>query len=290
MVELIRSTSEFKMRRETFTTQKVGLVPTMGNLHQGHLSLVQACVNDNDVTIVSIFVNPKQFGPHEDFNRYPRTLEQDLELLSSVVKGRPCLIYAPNSPHDIYPQGFDTTISLGALSKPLCGKFRPGHFDGVATVVHRLFSITRPSTAYFGTKDFQQLAIIKRMVLDLDIPIKIIPMPIIRDQDGLALSSRNQYLSKEERQLALKLPTTLTRICHLFRECHHNAAAPKLINFIEKSLSESLAEQQVEWQYLEILDSLTLMVPSSATSEWVIAGAMKVGKTRLIDNITLATS
>ncbi|MEK6626073.1 MAG: pantoate--beta-alanine ligase, partial [Bdellovibrionota bacterium] len=194
------------------------------------------------------------------------------------------------SPHDIYPQGFDTTISLGALSKPLCGKFRPGHFDGVATVVHRLFSITRPSTAYFGTKDFQQLAIIKRMVLDLDIPIKIIPMPIIRDQDGLALSSRNQYLSKDERQLALKLPTTLTRICHLFRECHHNAAAPKLINFIEKSLSESLAEQQVEWQYLEILDSLTLMVPSSATSEWVIAGAMKVGKTRLIDNITLATS
>ncbi|HAZ11821.1 MAG: pantoate--beta-alanine ligase [Bdellovibrionales bacterium GWA2_49_15] len=283
MVELIRSTAEFKARRASLTAQKIGLVPTMGNLHKGHTSLVQACVHDNDFTIVTIFVNPKQFGPNEDFNRYPRTLEQDLELLGTVTKGRPCLVYAPETSQDIYPPGFDTTISLGELSKPLCGKFRPGHFDGVATVVYRLFSITRPYSAYFGSKDFQQLAIIKRMVLDLDIPIKIISMPTIRDHDGLALSSRNQYLSKEERQLALKLPTTLTQVTQLFKEAHENKMSSELTNFI----NQSLADPQVEWQYLEILDSLNLQPPSSNTSEWVVAGAMKVGKTRLIDNITV---
>ncbi|MBI2518790.1 MAG: pantoate--beta-alanine ligase [Bdellovibrio sp.] len=283
MVELIRSTSELKVRRATLNTQKVGLVPTMGNLHRGHASLVQASVNRNEVTIVTIFVNPKQFGPNEDFHRYPRTLEDDLELLDRVSNGRPCLVYAPETTQDIYPDGFDTTISLGELSRPLCGKFRPGHFDGVATVVYRLFSITRPHSAYFGAKDFQQLAIIRRMVLDLDIPVEIISMPIIRDHDGLALSSRNQYLDKDDRQLALKLPSTLTLSAQLFKECHHNTTDRKLTNFIK----ESLADSQVEWQYLDILDASTLRPPSAATQEWVIAGAMKVGKTRLIDNITV---
>ena len=181
--------------------QAIGFVPTMGALHEGHLSLMRKARKENDVVVVSIFVNPIQFGPQEDYRRYPRNLRQDARLCSKEGVG---IIFYPQA-KDIYPQGYKTYVDVEDLSKVLCGKFRPGHFSGVATVVTKLFNIVNPDIAYFGQKDAQQAIIIQRMAKDLNMPIKIKVMPTVREKDDLALSSRNAYLSKSERKDAAVL-------------------------------------------------------------------------------------
>ncbi|MBR3220214.1 MAG: pantoate--beta-alanine ligase, partial [Thermoguttaceae bacterium] len=187
--------------------KSIGLVPTMGALHYGHLSLVLASKEENDVTVVSIFVNPTQFAPGEDYEKYPRTLPDDIEKLAEI--GGADIVFAP-SPEAMYPKGFDANVHIGGVTAVLEGKFRPTHFDGVATVVLKLFNLTRADRAYFGQKDFQQIAVVKKMVDDLNVPIKIVSCPIIRESGGSAMSSRNRYLSKKERQDALVLSRSLT--------------------------------------------------------------------------------
>jgi pantoate--beta-alanine ligase len=240
----------------------------MGNLHKGHLSLIEKSIEENTVTIVTIFVNPKQFGPTEDFDKYPRTLDDDLAKISSLAilipKTKDIVVFAPKSAQDIYPEGFSSTISIGELKTKLEGAVRSTHFDGVTTVVYRLFAIARAGHAYFGQKDFQQCVIIKKMVKDLEIPIKIHIMPTIRNSEGLALSSRNQYLSDSERSEALILPQT------------NNESAETLIK-------ESLTDKR--WDYLEVLDSDTLEAPTEKSSELLVVAAFRLGQTRLLDNI-----
>ncbi|MBQ1455845.1 MAG: pantoate--beta-alanine ligase, partial [Thermoguttaceae bacterium] len=206
--EIITNPSVLKKRIDTFRAENksIGFVPTMGALHYGHLSLVLASKGDNDVTVVSIFVNPTQFAPGEDYEKYPRTLPDDIEKLAEV--GGADIVFAP-SPEAMYPKGFDANVHVGGVTAVLEGKFRPTHFDGVATVVLKLFNLTRADRAYFGQKDFQQIAVVKKMVADLNVPIEIVSCPIIREPDGIAMSSRNRYLSEKERQDALVLSRSL---------------------------------------------------------------------------------
>ncbi|EQC52385.1 pantoate--beta-alanine ligase [Bacteriovorax sp. DB6_IX] len=260
---------------------EIGLVPTMGNLHAGHISLVKASLAQNPVTIVTIFVNPKQFGPNEDFDSYPRTLEADCELLKEALaefENKQLIVYSPKSNDEIYPKGFQTAISVGSMTEKLCGADRPGHFDGVTTVVYRLFKISRANRAYFGQKDFQQVQVIRRMIKDLDLEIDLEMLPISRDNDGLARSSRNQYLSEDERAQALTLPRTLDLMTKILSENSWLNSGVELNKIIETTLVDS------RWKYLEILDANLLEEVNENTSEVVIAGAFKVGKTRLIDN------
>lgn len=262
-------------------TSQIGLVPTMGNLHEGHLSLVEESLRENPVTMVTIFVNPKQFGPNEDFDSYPRTLARDCDLLKELQSKYPdkeLVIYSPKSNEEIYPEGFKTTISIGKITEILCGADRPGHFDGVTTVVYRLFAVSKASKAYFGQKDYQQVCVIQRMVTDLSLPVELKIMPISRDQDGLARSSRNQYLSVSDREQGLTLPRTLELIEKKLVESSWLNSGVHINEILETTLSDK------RWNYLEVLDSKTLEAVSEQTTEVVIAGAFKVGKTRLIDN------
>jgi pantoate--beta-alanine ligase len=277
MIKLFTKRSDFDHYRNSLNHQTIGLVPTMGNLHKGHLSLIEKSIEENTVTIVTIFVNPKQFGPTEDFDKYPRTLDDDLAKISSLAilipKTKDIVVFAPKSAQDIYPEGFSSTISIGELKTKLEGAVRSTHFDGVTTVVYRLFAIARAGHAYFGQKDFQQCVIIKKMVKDLEIPIKIHIMPTIRNSEGLALSSRNQYLSDSERSEALILPQTLQKIAQLLS---NNESAETLIK-------ESLTDKR--WDYLEVLDSDTLEAPMEKSSELLVIAAFRLGQTRLLDNI-----
>ncbi|MBP9673553.1 MAG: pantoate--beta-alanine ligase [Bacteriovoracaceae bacterium] len=260
-----------------------GLVPTMGNLHQGHLSLIQNCLNNADTCVVSIFVNPKQFAPHEDFNEYPRTLLQDQKLIEGLLKKNPqknIFIFAPQDSQEIFPLNHvDFKMDLGIEEKILCGKSRPTHFAGVIAVVHRLFEIIKPTSAYFGQKDFQQLFFIKKMIAEMKLPLTLHPCPIIRDKDGLALSSRNQYLSDEERREALHLPKTL----HDLSKAHKKLEQTEI--FIHR-----IKEQNKAWDYLEILNSETLKKPTHENEPLILLGAYFVGKrpTRLIDNVIVS--
>lgn len=277
MIKLFNKRSDFDHYRNSLSHQSIGLVPTMGNLHKGHLSLIEKSIEENTVTIVTIFVNPKQFGPNEDFESYPRTLDDDLAKISSlailIAKTKDIAVFAPQSVQDIYPEGFSSTISIGELRKKLEGAVRSTHFDGVTTVVYRLFTIARAGHAYFGQKDFQQCLIIKKMVRDLEIPIKIHVMPTIRNSEGLALSSRNQYLSESERSEALILPQTLQKIAEKLSK-NENAEA-----LIKESLSDK------RWDYLEVLDSDTLEASTDKSSELLVIAALRLGQTRLLDNI-----
>ncbi len=277
MIKLFTNRKDFDYFRNELTTQSIGLVPTMGNLHKGHLSLLERAINENDVAIVTIFVNPLQFGPNEDFDKYPRTLDDDISKISSVAilldKKKEIVVYAPINDEEIYPKGFTTNISVGPMTKKLEGTVRPTHFDGVTTVVLRLFAITKAHQAYFGQKDVQQCLIIKKLVYDLEIPIKINIMPIIRNSEGLALSSRNQYLSDIERSEALVLPQTLKKIEKLI------LTKQNYKNFVEEVLKNK------NWDYLEILDSKNLELPTDSTREVVIVAAYRANSTRLLDNI-----
>jgi len=250
----------------------------MGGLHEGHLSLIRAAKAKSDVVASSIFVNPTQFGPNEDFSRYPRDLEKDLALLE---RDGVDLVFVP-SVEEMYPQQSVTWVAVEGLSDRLCGKSRPGHFRGVATVVAKLFNIVEPDIAFFGQKDAAQVAIIRRMVRDLNMPVAIEACPIVREPDGLALSSRNAYLSPQQRQDALVLFRSLLRVRELFADGERNPAI--LIKAAKNVLSGSSA---VRLDYFEIVDPDELTPLALINQPALVAVAAFVGNTRLIDNIVL---
>ncbi|MDP2936541.1 MAG: pantoate--beta-alanine ligase [Dehalococcoidia bacterium] len=256
----------------------VGLVPTMGYLHQGHMALVRRSREENDHTIVSIFVNPTQFGPQEDFQRYPRDPERDLSLLK---KEGVDFVFMPSVP-EIYPAGFDTYVAPGSIAERLEGAARPGHFRGVATVVLKLFNIVQPTRAYFGQKDAQQVAVIKKMALDLALGLEITPVPTVREPDGLAMSSRNVYLNPSEHQAALCLWRSLRAARDLWAKGERRAETLRqsMRTILE---SEPLARiEYVSAAYGETLQELEEIQPAAQVSL-----AVWIGKTRLIDNIEL---
>ena len=256
--------------------KSIGLVPTMGALHYGHLSLVLASKEENDVTVVSIFVNPTQFAPGEDYEKYPRTLPDDIEKLAEI--GGADIVFAP-SPEAMYPKGFDANVHIGGVTAVLEGKFRPTHFDGVATVVLKLFNLTRADRAYFGQKDFQQIAVVRKMVDDLNVPIKIVSCPIIREPDGIAMSSRNRYLSEKERQDALVLSRSLTQAEKQI------AAGVRDTAVICADIRQKI--EQIEGasvDYVVVADPDTLTEMERVAGNVVILLAARIGSTRLIDN------
>jgi len=258
--------------------RRLGLVPTMGALHEGHLSLVRAARAQCDVVAVSLFVNPTQFGPNEDLSRYPRPFERDRELLEREGVE---ILFAP-SPEEMYPPGASTWVTVEGLSEKLDGRSRPGHFRGVTTVVSKLFHIFEPAAAFFGQKDAAQLAVIRRMVRDLNYPVEIVACPIVREADGLAMSSRNVYLSADERTSALVLRRSLLRVEELFaaggRDAAKLAAAGRAV---------FAKEPQVRLDYFEIVDPDTLEPAGRITGPALCAVAAYVGNTRLIDNVVL---
>ena len=261
--------------QDSYSDKLVGLVPTMGNLHRGHLNLVEMAIQENDYTVVTIFVNPKQFGPNEDFGKYPRTLEQDLSKLKGLSQSESIIVFAPDSIEEIYPKGFSTEIEVKGLDDVLCGKSRPGHFKGVTTVVYQLFKLSHADHAYFGQKDYQQFKIIEKMVDDLDLPIKLTMAPIAREESGLALSSRNQYMSQEQHLEASLINKTITQLAQTYKSDAELAF----------KMRQEYLFQDNRWQYLEILDANTLKKPNQDSQEVVVAGAFFMGDTRLIDNI-----
>ncbi len=257
------------------TRKTIGFVPTMGNLHQGHLNLVREAKKLCDVVVVSIFVNPIQFGPNEDYDSYPRTLEQDSNLLADVGCD---IVFAP-SVEQMYGTGQPrlTTISVSTITDDLCGAQRPGHFDGVAVVVTKLFNIVQPNFAFFGQKDFQQLAVIKQMVQDLNMPIEVIGVPIARAEDGLALSSRNGYLSDEHRQTAPVIYQSL-------KAAEANLRAGEELNHV---LAKIKAELTIAGFVVDYVEARTPMLQTVGNFDQsvVLFVAAKIGKTRLIDNL-----
>jgi len=261
----------------------IGFIPTMGFLHEGHLSLIDvARENGADFIVVSIFVNPTQFGPNEDFARYPRNEARDMALLEGKLVD---LLFLP--PVEVmYPPGSQTTVSVGNVATPLEGERRPGHFDGVATVVLKLFNIVQPDLAVFGRKDAQQCAVIERMVRDLDVPVRLLFGDTAREHDGLALSSRNAYLSAEERRIAAPV---LQRALRTGEEAIRNGA--RNVDEIE-SLMRKVAEETpgVEIDYLTVVDPETFLPPEDFRRDVLLAGAVRVGKTRLIDNVRVTPS
>jgi pantoate--beta-alanine ligase len=258
-----------------------GLVPTMGFLHEGHLSLVRQARRENASVTASIFVNPAQFGPSEDFTTYPRDEARDLALLEAAGTD---LVYMP--PVDVvYPPGFDTYVTVGALAEPLEGAARPGHFRGVATVVAKLFNVLQPDRAYFGQKDAQQSLVITKMVHDLDFPVEIRVMPTIREADGLALSSRNVYLSAPERVAALALSKALKLAAGLYEAGERDAGR------LRAAMSEILAaEPLARPEYVSIADTGTLLELERIDGPALASMAVRVGRTRLIDNVVLGAA
>lgn len=253
----------------------VGLVPTMGFLHEGHQSLIAASVRENDRTVVSVFVNPTQFGPNEDFEAYPRDINKDMALCEETGAD---LIFNPE-PEEMYPDGFCTYTNITGMSDTLCGKSRPTHFKGVCTVVSKLFNIVCPDRAYFGEKDAQQLAIIKRMVRDMNIPVEIKGCPIVREADGLAKSSRNTYLNEKEREAALILSKAVFAGRDMIKAGERDAH--KVVGaMIEIINSEPLAVID----YVEMVDMDTMKSINVVEGHILCAIAVKIGKTRLIDN------
>ena len=253
----------------------IGLVPTLGFLHEGHASLIRKCREQNDIVVVSDFVNPTQFGPNEDLEAYPRDFERDSKLCESLGVD---LIFAP-SPEDMYhdPHAF---VSIDTLSETLCGKTRPIHFKGVCTVVTKLFHIVAPDRAYFGEKDAQQLAIIRKMVKDLNFDIEIVGCPIVREEDGLAKSSRNTYLNDKERQAAL----CLSRAVKTGKEVIYTGADAKEVLNPMKAIIE--AEPLARIDYVMMVDALTMQPIEKADRDVLVAMAVYIGKTRLIDNFS----
>ena len=279
MVTLIQSTAELIERRKKETCS-IAFVPTMGNLHQGHISLLEQALTEYSIVYFSIFVNPKQFGPNEDFNRYPRTLENDLKLIRELAERFPnsqVIVYHPMDPAEVFPKGHNQTISVSGLSTDLEGKIRPGHFDGVTTVVYRLFDIVKPTAAYFGLKDYQQYVVIKQMVKDLALPIKIIGMPIIREVQGLALSSRNQYLSEEQKKASLILFNSLNEIKEIID--HKKSKIEVAKGLIQNFLKDK------NWNYIEIRDSETFSSDLTNSKNITILAVYQMGTTRLLDNM-----
>lgn len=251
----------------------IGFTPTMGALHPGHESLMRAAAAQNDVSVLSIYVNPTQFAPHEDFNQYPRTLAADSALAARVGVNA---IYAP-ADRTMYPEGYATYVDIERITQRLCGGSRPHFFRGVATVVTKLFNAVRPHRAYFGQKDAQQAAVIRRMTRDLDMGIEIVEMPIVREPDGLAMSSRNKYLSPGERQRALCLSRGLSRARDLLNAGERDPHT--IIDTVQNAMSA------VDIDYIELVDAEDIIPLDRVRGTVLLAVAARVGETRLIDNI-----
>lgn len=264
----------FEWRREGL---RIALVPTMGNLHAGHATLVNHARKHADRVVVSIFVNPLQFGPNEDFARYPRTPVEDRALLEQY---RADLLFAPGV-EDMYPEGMQhhTIVNVPEVSDILCGAFRPGHFAGVATVVAKLFNIVLPDVAVFGEKDFQQLHIIKRMTVDLCLPMEVIGIPTVRERDGLAMSSRNRYLDAQQRQLAPKIHEVLALVASQIASGNRDYAG------LESMANEQLLQAGFKPDYVSIRNANTLQLPDGRARELVVLTAARLGRARLIDNM-----
>ena len=276
-MQVIRTVAEFRRVRPTISGA-VGLVPTMGYLHEGHLSLVRRARAENDVCAAWVFVNPAQFGPHEDFERYPRAEQRDRALLEGEGVD---LLFAPSS-DEVYPPGFDTAVEVGAVAQRLEGAARPGHFRGVATVVAKFFGIMQPQRAYLGQKDAQQVAVIRRMVADLNLPVEIVVCPTVREADGLALSSRNVYLTPEQRAAAPALYRALGWARERWTEGQRDARVLRAL--VQDVLDhESLA--QVD--YVSVADVGTLEELDRLNGPALVSLAVRFGSTRLIDNIVL---
>ena len=280
---LVHTIEELRQKRAEWKDLKVGIVPTMGALHDGHLSLIKKAKETCDKVVVSVFVNPIQFGPSEDFDKYPRTLDKDMELCNSVGVD---LVFAP-TPKEMYGEG--NRLSNDTLTyvcppffyvNKLCGKTRVGHFDGVCTVVLKLFNIVQPDYGFFGQKDAQQVIIIKKMVRDLNVPIEIIQCPIVREDSGLALSSRNKYLSEEGKKDALVLSQILKNIKACFQKGITDVSALK-------ETAYSYLTDKHDMEYLEILDKNTLEEKPNANKDSIALIACRVEGVRLIDNIYL---
>jgi pantoate--beta-alanine ligase len=259
--------------------QRVAFVPTMGNLHAGHISLIELARKRGDRFVASIFVNPMQFGPNEDFAHYPRTPSADERMLAEAGCD---LMFTPDVA-EIYPQGFErgTRVTVPEASGILDGEFRPGHFDGVTTVVMKLFNIVAPDIAVFGEKDFQQLTLIRRMVADLCVPIEIVGAPTVREQDGLAMSSRNQYLTAQEREVAPRIYEALSRAVKRIQGGESDFAS------IEAAELETLRKHGFRPDYFTIRDAKTLVAPAPDVVRLVVLVAARLGKARLIDNLQL---
>ena len=275
-MKIANTIAEVRAARPAFA--RLGLAPTMGFLHAGHLSLVERAKAECGAVAVSIFVNPTQFSPTEDFARYPRDLERDLDLLRGAGTD---LVFTPQ-PSEIYPGGFATSVDVGPVSRRLEGASRPGHFAGVATVVAKLFSIVQPTRAYFGQKDAQQTVVIRRMARDLDLPVEVVVAPTVREPDGLALSSRNSYLRPEERAAAPVLYRALREAQDRFAGGERDAAA--LRGVIEAIIAE---EPGFAIDYVSVADPETLEELGTVAGPALASLAARIGKTRLIDNVIL---
>lgn len=282
-MQIINSVKDMQRYSDAVRQQnkRVAVVPTMGYLHEGHVSLMRIAREHADAVIVTIFVNPTQFGPNEDYTTYPRDWDRDVKLVTS--SGADC-IYAPEA-QEMYPERFQTSVRVDKLTQHLCGIARPTHFEGVTTVVTKLFNATKPHVAVFGEKDFQQLQVIRRMVRDLDVDIEIIGAPIVREPDGLAMSSRNKYLSAEERRAALVLSRSLFEIREMCAQGERDAL--RLSQHIWRNIS---AEPLAKIDYIKFCDLETLEDVTRIRRDAVVALAVFFGKARLIDNIVLKIS
>ena len=282
MIKVIKKIPELRdflrsVRKEGMT---VGFVPTMGYLHDGHLSLVRCARKENDVVVVSIFVNPTQFGPNEDFKDYPRDFDRDVNLLE---REHVDVVFAPDT-EDMYPEPSLTVIHVKKLTEHLCGARREGHFDGVCLVVTKLFNIVQPDKAYFGKKDYQQYRVIERMTKDLNFDIEIVPCPIVREKDGLAMSSRNVYLTEKERKDATCLYKSLKLADKLIKGGVRDASV--IVDEMRKFILGFESVKKID--YIEIVDKYTLQPVSDIKGRELIALAVYIGKARLIDNMEVA--
>lgn len=277
MIKIVHTIEEVRTQVKGWRKngESVGLVPTMGYLHEGHQSLIKKSVEQNDRTVVSVFVNPMQFAPTEDLESYPRDLNADAKLCNETGAD---LIFNPE-PEEMYKNGFCSFVDMIGPTAELCGKSRPIHFRGVCTVVSKLFNIVQPDRAYFGQKDAQQLAVIKRMVLDLNVPIEIVGCPIIREDDGLAKSSRNTYLNDEERKAALILSKTIFMGKKLVEDGLTDAK--ELVRLMKENIE---TEPLAKIDYVEVVDFSDISIKDEISDNTLVAMAVYIGKTRLIDN------
>lgn len=280
-MKIITSINEMRSYISNKTNASIGLVPTMGYFHDGHLSLMKQARIDNDIVVVSLFVNPIQFGPKEDLKSYPRDIDRDAKMAEDTGVD---IIFTPDA-SEMYPNDYCTYIDVLNITDSLCGASRPGHFRGVATVLTKLFNIVQPSHAYFGMKDYQQLRVVQQMVKDLNIPTEIVSMPTYREPDGLAMSSRNTYLNAEERKAALVLSKSLEYAQQQLNKGCNSAEdlKSKVENFI-------LAEPLANIDYVSIVDDKSLNGIIEVKDTALLALAVKIGKTRLIDNTILKNS
>ncbi len=276
-MKTVSSLSELRTKRLSLKGI-VGLVPTMGYLHEGHLSLIRQAKGECDHVVLSIFVNPTQFGPSEDLSKYPRDLERDLNLIRPLGVD---LVWTPTG-EEMYPPGYQTWVEVDALTHPLEGAVRPGHFKGVTTIVAKLFNAVQPDKAYFGQKDAQQHTVIRQMVRDLNFPLEVVICPIVREADGLAMSSRNKYLNEADRLAATVLSRALHAAAESYEGGERSAEALR-----EKMKEVILSEPRVQMQYVSCADFDTLLELDVVTNKALLSMAVLFGKTRLIDNLVL---